>query len=361
MLKPGHTETLEEQCAKKGMRMTEQRRVIAQVIEAAADHPDVEELYRRAAAHRSAASRSRPSTARSTCSRKPGSSPSTISRTAAPASSRIPDEHHDHLIDIRSGKVIEFRNEEIEAIQELIAKRLGYRLVDHRLELYAVPLASRGRQEMIFRTLFFIFVFMPVLIVGIPMQFVITRLGLFWNVLTMLFHKLGCIFLGLRVHTIGEPLHGRPTLLLSNHISWTDIIAIGSVADVTFVAKTGVRNTFFVGFMASLQRTLYVDYNRRSDAKRTSREMGKRLASNGAVLLFAEGHRDLGTHVQPFRSALVGAAQEAMAEGGAKDVAIQPVTIAYTHLQGLPVSRNERSGISGMNARGFRAGGRATS
>jgi 1-acyl-sn-glycerol-3-phosphate acyltransferase len=116
-----------------------------------------------------------------------------------------------------------------------------------------------------------------------------------------------------------------------------------------------VRNTFFVGFMASLQRTLYVDYNRRQDARRTSAEMAQRLARNGAVLLFAEGHRDLGTHVQPFRSALVGAAQAAMEEGGARDVAIQPVTIAYTHLQGLPVSRNERSGISGMNARGFRA------
>ena len=208
---------------------------------------------------------------------------------------------------------------------------------------------------MIFRTLFFIFIFVPLLIVIIPLQFVITRLGLFWNGPTLLFHKLGCIFLGLRVKTVGEPLHGRPTLLLSNHISWTDIIAIGSVADVTFVAKEGVRRTFFVGFMASLQRTLYVDYHRRQDAKRTSAEMAKRLAHNGAVLLFAEGHRDLGTHVQPFRSALVGAAQAAMEEGGAKDVAIQPVTIAYTHLQGLPVSRSERSGISGMNARGLRS------
>jgi lyso-ornithine lipid O-acyltransferase len=208
---------------------------------------------------------------------------------------------------------------------------------------------------MIFRTLFFVFIFIPAMIVLIPIQFVITRLGQFWSGPTMLFHKIGCVFLGIRVKTLGEPLHGRPTLLLSNHISWTDIIAIGSVADVTFVAKTGVRNTFFVGFMASLQRTLYVDYHSRKDAKRTSEEMAKRLSKNSAVLLFAEGHRDLGTHVQPFRSALVGAAQAAMEEGGAKDVAIQPVTIAYTHLQGLPVSRNERSGISGMNARGFKA------
>ena len=136
--------TLEEQCAHKDMRMTDQRRVIAQVIESAIDHPDVEELYRRASAV------------------DPRISLSTVYRTLALFEEAglvtkhdfrdgrarfepIPDEHHDHLIDIRSGKVIEFRNEEIEAIQELIAKRLGYRLVDHRLELYAVPIAAEDK------------------------------------------------------------------------------------------------------------------------------------------------------------------------------------------------------------------------
>ncbi|HQZ13187.1 MAG TPA: Fur family transcriptional regulator [Devosia sp.] len=121
--------------------MTDQRRIIAQVMESADDHPDVEELYRRASA------------------RDPRISLSTVYRTlnlfeesglvtkhdfkdGRARFEPIPDEHHDHLIDIRSGKVIEFRNEEIEAIQELIAKRLGYKLVDHRLELYAVPLGD---------------------------------------------------------------------------------------------------------------------------------------------------------------------------------------------------------------------------
>lgn len=139
-------ETLEEQCAQKGMRMTEQRRVIAQVIEQAVDHPDVEELYRRASAV------------------DPRISLSTVYRTlnlfeeaglvtkhdfkdGRARFELIPDEHHDHLIDIRSGTVIEFRNEEIEAIQEVIAKRLGYRLVDHRLELYAVPLAGEAGRK----------------------------------------------------------------------------------------------------------------------------------------------------------------------------------------------------------------------
>jgi 1-acyl-sn-glycerol-3-phosphate acyltransferase len=204
------------------------------------------------------------------------------------------------------------------------------------------------------RCLFFIFVYIPVIVVIVPVQFVVTRLGLDWNFIPRLFHRCGCIFLGLRVTTIGAPAHGRPTLLLSNHISWTDIIAIGSRADVTFVAKSNVRDWFFVGFMASLQRTLYVDRKRRGDVHGVSREMGRRLASGGAVLLFAEGHRDLGDHVQPFRSALVGAAQHAMAEAGAADVSIQPVTIAYTRLQGLPVGRTERGVISGLTAKGFK-------
>jgi Fur family ferric uptake transcriptional regulator len=139
MQKPGHADTLEEQCARKGMRMTDQRRVIAQVMEAADDHPDVEELHRRAAAIDARISLS---TVYRTLNlfEEAGLVTKHDFKDGRARFEPIPDEHHDHLIDIRTGKVIEFRNEEIEAIQELIAKRLGYRLVDHRLELYAVPL-----------------------------------------------------------------------------------------------------------------------------------------------------------------------------------------------------------------------------
>jgi Fur family ferric uptake transcriptional regulator len=139
------TQTLEEQCAARGMRMTEQRRVIAQVIEQSADHPDVEELYRRAAAIDARISLS---TVYRTVNlfEEAGLVTKHDFKDGRARFELIPDEHHDHLIDIRSGKVIEFRNEEIEAIQEVIAKRLGYRLVDHRLELYAVPLAGDRRK-----------------------------------------------------------------------------------------------------------------------------------------------------------------------------------------------------------------------
>ncbi|UXN74316.1 1-acyl-sn-glycerol-3-phosphate acyltransferase [Devosia sp. A8/3-2] len=108
---------------------------------------------------------------------------------------------------------------------------------------------------MIFRGLFFVFVLVPVMIVIIPLQALINALKLpFWNVLPRLFHRLGCFFLGLRVEVIGQPATGRATLLVANHISWTDIVAVGSVADVTFVAKREVGDWPFVGMMARLQR-----------------------------------------------------------------------------------------------------------
>lgn len=207
---------------------------------------------------------------------------------------------------------------------------------------------------MIARSLFFIFIYLPFLVVVLPLQFLITWFNLpFWHFFPRIFHRLGCVFVGLRVKVIGVPEVGRPTLLVSNHISWTDIVSIGSAADVTFVAKSEIRDWFFVGFMAAMQKTLYVDRKRRGDTHRASREMGARLAGGGAVLVFAEGQSDTGAHVLPFRSALVGAAQHAMIEAGAKDVVIQPVTIAYTRLQGLPVSRTDHSLIRWAKSRSF--------
>lgn len=205
---------------------------------------------------------------------------------------------------------------------------------------------------MIFRVFFFLFVYTPFMILFVPIQWLWVKLRLpNWGAIPRIFHQLGAAFIGLKVTVVGEPVQDRPVLIVSNHISWTDIIAIGSVANVTFVAKKEIEKWFFVSFMAGLQRTLYVDRTRRSDAKRTTREMAQRLADGGAVLLFAEGQSDIGTHVLPFRSALVGAAQQAMLEAGAKEVMIQPLTIAYTRLQGLPVSRNERSLIAWIKSK----------
>lgn len=135
---------IERLCADKGLKMTDQRRVIAKVLSEAVDHPDVEELYQRASAV------------------DPRISIATVYRTVKlweEASilerhdfgdgraryEEAPEVHHDHLIDMKSGEIIEFRNEEIERLQQEVAKRLGFRLVGHRLELYGVRMhPSKG-------------------------------------------------------------------------------------------------------------------------------------------------------------------------------------------------------------------------
>lgn len=130
---------LEKLCIEKGMRMTEQRRVIARVLSNSADHPDVEELHRRAHAidpHISIATVYR--TVR--LFEESGIIERHDFRDGRSRYEETPDHHHDHLIDMKTGKVIEFTDDEIETLQNAIAARLGYKLVDHRLELYGVPI-----------------------------------------------------------------------------------------------------------------------------------------------------------------------------------------------------------------------------
>jgi Fur family ferric uptake transcriptional regulator len=130
---------IETACVNAGMRMTEQRRVIARVLAEASDHPDVEELYRRAVAVDDKISIS---TVYRTVKlfEDAGIIARHDFRDGRSRYETVPEEHHDHLIDLKTGTVIEFRSPEIEALQERIAREHGFRLVDHRLELYGVPL-----------------------------------------------------------------------------------------------------------------------------------------------------------------------------------------------------------------------------
>ncbi len=132
---------IESLCAAKGMRMTEQRRVIARVLADSDDHPDVEELYRRCA---KVDDRISISTVYRTMRlfEDAGIIERHDFRDGRARYETSPDIHHDHLINLRNGEVIEFQSEEIERLQAEVARKLGYRLVDHRLELYAVPLSD---------------------------------------------------------------------------------------------------------------------------------------------------------------------------------------------------------------------------
>jgi Fur family ferric uptake transcriptional regulator len=133
------SDRIEKLCLEKNMRMTEQRRVIARVLSSATDHPDVEELHRRAHAvdpHISIATVYR--TVR--LFEEAGIIDRLDFRDGRSRYEEHSDDHHDHLIDMKTGKVVEFVDEEIEALQVAIAKKLGYKLVDHRLELYGMPI-----------------------------------------------------------------------------------------------------------------------------------------------------------------------------------------------------------------------------
>jgi Fur family ferric uptake transcriptional regulator len=140
------TSRLEEQCIAKGVKMTEQRRVVLRVLSESTDHPDADLLHRRAAKI------------------DPHISIATVYRTVHMLEKanildrhdfggdraryeEHSEEHHDHLIDVNSGKVIEFTNEAIEELQQRVAQELGFHLVGHRLELYAVPLARAAKRK----------------------------------------------------------------------------------------------------------------------------------------------------------------------------------------------------------------------
>jgi Fur family ferric uptake transcriptional regulator len=141
-----HTIDIEQLCADRGLRITEQRRVIARVLSESEDHPDVEQLHRRAARI------------------DPKISIATVYRTVRlfeeagildrhdfgdgrARYEAAPEAHHDHLIDVETGKVVEFVDPEVEALQRIIAEKLGYRLVDHRMELYGVRIDREERND----------------------------------------------------------------------------------------------------------------------------------------------------------------------------------------------------------------------
>ncbi|WP_299618154.1 Fur family transcriptional regulator [Pelagibius sp.] len=137
---------LEKLCIEKGLKMTEQRRVIARVLSESTDHPDVEMVYQRASARDS-----RISIATVYRTVKLFEEASILERhdfgDGRARYEERPDEHHDHLIDVKTGEVVEFTNEEIERLQKEVAKSLGYRLVDHRLELYGVREEGNNKDE----------------------------------------------------------------------------------------------------------------------------------------------------------------------------------------------------------------------
>ena len=151
--------------------------------------------------------------------------------------------------------------------------------------------------------------------------------------LPRLFHRLFARALGIRTHVHGAPARARGVLFVANHLSWADIPVLGAQLLGHFVAKSEVGAMGPVGWLANLQRTIYVERDRRHATPEQRNQIAARLAAGGNVILFAEGTTGDGVGVLPFKSSLFGVAD------GVDDLLIQPVTIAYTHLNGLPMRR----------------------
>jgi 1-acyl-sn-glycerol-3-phosphate acyltransferase len=175
----------------------------------------------------------------------------------------------------------------------------------------------------------------------ISLQWLLGKLGLpGWGFIASNYYRALCALLRIRVCVNGAPMQDRAVLYVSNHISWADILVIGSVAPVAFVAKREVASWPLVGITAKLQRTIFVDRTRRHQTGEAVADIVDRLKNGVSVVLFAEGTSSDGNRVLPFRSALLGAVEEASAH--ADKIFIQPMSISYTGLHGIPMGRQHR-------------------
>lgn len=152
------------------------------------------------------------------------------------------------------------------------------------------------------------------------------------------YHRGCCKILGFRVRAVGAPTPLRPALFASNHVSYTDISVLGSLIVGSFVAKSEVAGWPLFGWLAKLQRTVFVDRRMRSTLLQRD-TMTARLAAGDALILFPEGTSGDGNRVLPFKSALFSAAEKME---GMAPLVVQPVSVAYTRLDGIPLGRQLR-------------------
>lgn len=159
------------------------------------------------------------------------------------------------------------------------------------------------------------------------------------------YHRWLCRLFGIRLRVVGNPVQDRGVLMVANHTSYFDIIVLSCAARVAFVAKKEVGSWPFFGTLARLQETVFIARDRRSQTATARDDMRKRLQQGDAIVLFPEGTSNDGNHVLPFRSALMGAAESEVgtdAEGHVQHVPVQPVSVTYVGLHGVPMGRENR-------------------
>lgn len=162
------------------------------------------------------------------------------------------------------------------------------------------------------------------------------------NRMPRMWHGVALRLMGVKVVTRGAPETRRPMLIVSNHSSWLDILVLGSVADVTYVAKAEVRDWPVFGLLARLQRSIFIVREQKRKSQDQADEIAERMNAGEVVVLFPEGTTSDGNRLFTTKSTLFAAATSAVAYSPTGHVHVQPVAIAYTRIHGMPMGHYHR-------------------
>ena len=185
-----------------------------------------------------------------------------------------------------------------------------------------------------------LFLLVVITLLMAPFQLLAMRLKPAWSRrLPLVWHRIALRLIGVRVHRHGEFSKKRPLMLIVNHVSWADILILGSLGELCFIAKNEVRSWPGISWLSRMQRTVFVDRERRRDAGIQAESIAARLLEGDVMVLFAEGTTGNGTHLLPFKSALMAAPQMALKQSHLHEVHVQPVALAYNTLHGMPLGR----------------------
>lgn len=177
-------------------------------------------------------------------------------------------------------------------------------------------------------------------LIGIPAQWISLKLGLpARRLIPMYYHRFCLWMMDVRVEVRGAATPARPLLFVANHSSWLDHLILSSTTPLVFIAKQEIAGWPVFGLLAKLQRSVFVDRTRRQATGTVNQEISTRLTGGDPVVLYGEGTSGDGNLVLPFRSALLGALNQT---AGGSNGYVQPVSIAYTRLQGVPMGRQHR-------------------
>ena len=198
------------------------------------------------------------------------------------------------------------------------------------------------------RVALFALAFLALTLGLLPFQLIAVLFGLrLQRSIPHFYHRVLCALIGVRIREVGTRSTASPALILSNHVSWLDISVISALSPVVFVAKSEVAGWPVFGWLAKLQRTVFINRQARHQTGAATREIAGRLLGGDAVVLFAEGTSSDGTRVLPFRSALVGAVHHALGNSADHaDITVQPMSVAYIGFGGVPIGRALRERVA---------------